>query len=261
MRIKTKMITRAAMFAMVGSAFTFGCGAQDPAAEQQEIIDNLIQAGYPAQDIEIFDGKVYVQKDAHVTLQASREMLETTGTAEQYRTTNLVGSAVTTICVNPTSQFNSIAQLSQGLDLAIENYNQLNLRINLVRGPATGCTANITARTAGGTGGSAGFPAGGLPYGEINIGTGLRNYSVDVSEHVISHELGHCIGFRHSDYYNRSISCGTGGNEGDAGVGAILISGTPSTATRGGSVMNACFRSTETGEWTSSDVTALNALY
>lgn len=29
----------------------------------------------------------------------------------------------------------------------------------------------------------------------------------------------------------------------------------------GGSIMNACFRTTETGELTSSDVTALNALY
>jgi len=29
----------------------------------------------------------------------------------------------------------------------------------------------------------------------------------------------------------------------------------------GGSVMNSCFRSTETGEWTSTDVTALQYLY
>ena len=86
-----------------------------------------------------------------------------------------------------------------------------------------------------GAGGSAGFPSGGKPYGTINIGTGLQSYSVDVNEHVITHELGHAIGFRHSDYYNRSISCGGGGhNEGTAGVGAILIPGTPSTATVGG---------------------------
>ena len=82
-----------------------------------------------------------------------------------------------------------------------------------------------------------------------------------MNEHVITHELGHCIGFRHSDYYDRSISCGSGGNEGSAGVGAIHIPGTPTDARVGGSIMNSCFRSSETGEWSSSDRTALDYLY
>ena len=238
-----------------------GCG-MDPEMERQEIVSNLVQAGYPESDIMISDGDVYVQNDALVTLEASREMLQTSSDSkEQYRTNNLVGTSVTKICVNPTSTFNSYSRLSQGLDLAIGNYNALGLRITFARGPTTGCTANITAQTTSGVGGSSGFPSGGKPYGTINIGTGLQSYSVDVNEHVITHEIGHTIGFRHSDYYNRSISCGTGGNEGSAGVGAVLIPGTPSTATVGGSVMNACFRSTETGEWSSTDKTALNYLY
>jgi hypothetical protein len=82
-----------------------------------------------------------------------------------------------------------------------------------------------------------------------------------VNEHVITHELGHTVGFRHSDYYNRAISCGSGGNEGSAGVGAIHIPGTPTGAVVGGSVMNSCFRSSENGEFTSSDRTALTTLY
>jgi hypothetical protein len=236
-----------------------GCGTEQ--SENEQIIANLIEAGYPETEIMVVDGDVWVGRDALVTRQASEEMLQREGSGEQYRTNNLVGTGVTKICVNPTSSFNSFSRLSQGLDLAIANYNALGLRITFARGPTSGCTANITAQTMSGTGGSAGFPSGGNPYGTINIGTGLQNYSNDVNEHVISHELGHTIGFRHSDYYNRSISCGSGGNEGSAGVGAILIPGTPSTATVGGSVMNSCFRSTETGEWTSSDRTALLYLY
>jgi len=261
------MFTRPKLFtvlAIVGGAWALalgGCAGQDPEDEQAEIIQNLVEAGYPAEDIEIFEGAVYVQKDALVTLQASREMLETWGSEEQYRTTNLVGASVTKICVIPTTSFSGKANLSAGLDLAIENYNQQNLRITFARGSAPDCTANISAVTGGPTGGSSGFPSGGQPYGQIKIGVSMNNYSVDVNEHVITHELGHCIGFRHSDYYNRSISCGSGGNEGDAGIGAILIPGTPSTATVGGSVMNSCFRASENGEWTSTDVTALNALY
>jgi hypothetical protein len=255
------MFKKAAVLVVSCGALMVGCGTE-PVDENQEIIENLIQAGFPEHDIMEADGDVWVGRDAKVSLEASREMLQPgKESLEQYRTTNLVGSSVTKICVNPTSTFNSYSRLSQGLDLAISNYNSQGLRIYMARGPTTGCTANITARTMSGTGGSAGFPSGGKPYYEINIGTGLNSYSVDVNEHVITHELGHAIGFRHSDYYNRAISCGSGGNEGSSGVGAIHIPGTPTTATVGGSVMNSCFRSSETGEWTSSDRTALQYLY
>ncbi|QSQ28567.1 zinc-dependent metalloprotease [Pyxidicoccus parkwayensis] len=250
---------------VVGCGLMAGCGTdgQDLQSDNDEIVSNLIEAGFPADDIMVVDGAVYTGRDAHVTLEASREMLQTPKeTQEQYRTTNLVSSTVTKICVNPTSTFNSYSRLSQGLDLAIQNYNNLGLSFQLVRNSTSGCSATITAQTTSGAGGSSGFPSGGKPYGTINIGTSLQSYSVDVNEHVITHEIGHTIGFRHSDYYNRAISCGgSATNEGSAGVGAILISGTPSTAVVGGSVMNSCFRSTETGEWTSSDITALNALY
>jgi hypothetical protein len=254
------MFKKAAVLVVSCGALLVGCGA-DPEAENEQIIANLIEAGYPQTEIMVVDGRVFVGGDAEVNLVASQEMLQRDGSAEQYRTNNLVGTGVTKICVNPTSTFNSYSRLSAGLDLAIANYNALGLRITFARGPTTGCTANITAKTMSGTGGSAGFPSGGLPYGTINIGTGLQSYSNDVNEHVISHELGHCVGFRHSDYYNRAISCGSGGNEGSAGVGAVHIPGTPTTATVGGSVMNSCFRSNESGEWSSSDRTALNALY
>ncbi|HEX5754612.1 MAG TPA: M57 family metalloprotease, partial [Archangium sp.] len=198
--------------ALLAGVALVGCGV-DPQVENQEIVSNLVQAGFPADDIMVVEDAVYVGRDAHVTLEASREMLQPgKESAEQYRTTNLVSTTVTKICINPTSTFNSYARLSQGLDLAIQNYNGLGLSFTMARGPTTGCSANITAQTMSGTGGSAGFPSGGKPYGTINIGTGLNTYSVDVNEHVITHELGHAIGFRHSDYYNRAISCGSGGN-------------------------------------------------
>ena len=260
------MFKRTAVLVVSCGALVSGCGTDgaDPRIENEEIISNLVEAGFPADDIMVVEDAVYVGRDAQVSLEASREMLQPGKKGpEQYRTTNLVSTAtVTKICINPTSTFNSYIRLSQGLDMAIANYNARALRISFARGPTTGCTANITAATMAGSGGSAGYPSGGRPYGQINIGTGLNTYSVDLNEHVITHELGHTIGFRHSDYYNRAISCGRNRqNEGDAGVGAIHIPGTPTTATIGGSVMNSCFRSSETGEWTSTDVTALQYLY
>jgi hypothetical protein len=240
---------------------SFGCGAD----QNDEIISNLIQAGYPADDIMVVDGLVYVGRDAHVTLEASREMIQVVpgSTDEQYRTTNLVGGGVSKICINPSGTFNNYANISSGLNGAISNYNSLGLQFTLARGPTTGCSANITIRISGTSpGGSSGFPSGGSPYGTINIGSGTNSYSVNVNKHVITHEIGHTVGMRHSDYYNRSISCGgSPTNEGSAGIGAILIPGTPSNATVGGSIMNSCFRSTETGNWTSTDKTAMWALY
>ncbi|GMU06660.1 zinc-dependent metalloprotease [Corallococcus caeni] len=255
------MFKKAAVLVVSCGALLTACGG-DAQSENEEIVSNLVEAGFPANDIMVVDNAVYVGRDAHVSLDASREMLQTGAeTAEQYRTTNLVGTSVTKICVVPTSQFNSYSRLSAGLDLAIENYNSQGLRITFARGSASDCTATISAKTTSGVGGSSGFPKGGKPYGTINIGVGLQDYSVDVNEHVITHEIGHTIGFRHTDYYDRSISCGTGGDEGASNVGAIHIPGTPTTASRGGSVMNSCFSSNETGEWTSSDRTALDYLY
>jgi hypothetical protein len=232
-----------------------------------EIIDNLIDAGYPESEIEVKDdGRVFVGGDAHVTLQASREMIGLTSDGHgdefrQYRTTNLVNTnIVDTICIDG-SAFNGT--MGQGLDMAIANYNQQNLAFTMVRttGNQANCDALIVGSVKGAAGGMSGFPSGGMPYGSFQIGKSTANYGVDVVEHVITHELGHAVGFRHSDYYNRAISCGSGGNEGASTVGAIHIPGTPQTASMNGSVMNACFHGGSTGEWTASDITALNALY
>jgi hypothetical protein len=260
-----------------------GCSveAEDPSRadveldeETREIVDNQLDAGYPEAEIEVLDdGRVFAGGDAEVTLEASREMIgvitrggdiwEPEGDDfRQYRTTNTISASVDTICVNGATYGGT---LSTALNNAIANYTNLNLWFNIVRtnvanGP--GCDATITANVVAGGGGSAGFPSGGLPYGTINIGNQVAGYGVAVATHVITHELGHTIGFRHSDYYNRSISCGgAASNEGAAGVGAVLIPGTPGTAVFNGSVMNACFHNGSTGAWTNTDLTALNTLY
>ena len=250
---------------LVLSALMAACQRGPTAEQKKETISNLLQAGFPENDIQLYDGDVYVGRDGHVTLEASREMRsdapDPSVACDLRIPSNLVGKSVTRICVNPSASFNSYSRLSQGLDAAINNYNELDLRITFARGPTTGCTANISADTMSGTGGSAGFPSGGRPYGAIKIGVGLQNHSVDVNERVITHELGHTIGLRHMDYFDRTISCGSGSNVGVGTKGAILSTGSPSTAIVRGSVMNSCVSSTGTGAWAGSDRIALDYLY
>jgi hypothetical protein len=261
------MFSKSALFAVVCGTLAFGCAHE--MSETDEIVDNLVQAGFPSDDIMIVDGKVYVGRDAEVNLAASREMLQTPdGAPEQYRTTNLVrASTVSTgmrkICING-SAFTGV--FSDALDRAIANYDARVLTFAMERTPgATGCSFIINGVMAPGVvGGSSGFPSGGAPFGTINIGDGLASFDVNTIEHVITHEIGHTIGFRHSDYFDRSLSCnGLPVNEESppSGLGAILIPGTPSGAVVGGSIMNSCFRPVETGEFTGTDLTALNRLY
>lgn len=271
MKTTTKTLVLTTMLATGCYTGAEGPEIRDAQLEEiEEIVDNLVAAGYPESEIGVLeDGTVYVGDDALVSLAASREMagLDKDGNPiddefRQYRTNNLVDPSVSVICVNPTAGFAGNANLMAGLQQAVANYNAQNLSFTMQIGGA-GCSANITANMDNSGGGVAGFPSGGLPYTAITIGQTVGTYGVPVATHVIEHELGHCVGFRHTDYFNRSISCGGGAqNEGDGGVGAVHIPGTPTTdVTASTSVMNSCFNLGSTGVWTASDVTALQYLY
>ena len=181
---------------------------------------------------------------------------------EQYRTTNLVSSPQTITVIGYTGGSNALDSKSRtALQMAVDNYNALNMGLSFTLSFSASTSADIVVyRVSGSAGGQSGFPSGGNPYKWVQLFSGTSAYSTDVVEHVITHEIGHCVGLRHTDYFNRSLSCGSGGNEGSAGVGAIHVPGTP-TGFDANSVMLACFSSSETGEFGSYDRIALEYLY
>ena len=189
---------------------------------------------------------------------------------EHYRTTNIVStpsSGQRTITISLGSGFPS--HYSTGLDQSISRYNNYNLKIRFQR-VSSGGEIHITGSNLGTTstggcilGRAAGFPKGGNPSSGFTLSTSscATNYlnTANRADEVIAHEIGHCIGFRHTDYMNRS-SCGQNSNEGSAGVGAIHIPGTPTTVSGNyNSWMMACTNGSPT--FSSSDGTALNYVY
>ena len=182
---------------------------------------------------------------------------------KQYRTSNLVSSPqVITVIGYTGGSYALTSKMRTALSWCVNNYNALNTGLTFSLSYAASTSADIVVYrnfTNGGAGGSAGFPSNGNPYKWVQIYAGMENYNTNVNEHVMTHEIGHCMGLRHTDYFSRA-SCGQNSNEGSAGVGAIHIPGTP-TGIDWNSVMLACFSSSEDGEFGFYDRVALEYLY
>ena len=256
---------------------TYSCqkeGFTDVQEVPQKVIDQLTEMGFNPDGIEIVEEGYRIERDIIIT----KEFLATVGEeirvpgAEQYSTTIRVATGgARNIAMFASKRFSS--GMVAGLDEAIARYNAQNLEITFTRvsrSKDADIVMNRLRKTDENSGilGSAGFPtASGDPYGEIKMSGILESsygLSTDGIATIIAHEMGHCVGFRHTDYFNRSISCGSGGNEGQdtTGVGAVWIPGTPIGAnpTTDLSFMLSC---TDGGDrpFTSNDQIALDYLY
>ena len=258
------------------SIAVFSCKKSEPVTEQdtvsvsQQVLDKIDKLGFSTENVIARDGGYLVEGDILLT----EENLTSDPNSpnlriaedEQYRTTNLVTGLPRVITV---SVSNLTTPYSQATDLAISRYNAQNLRITFQRVSSNG-NINIVGFNEGPSGGyitlgSAGFPtSSGNPYNQIQMNTNEYAYGanpdVNYLASVLTHEMGHCIGFRHTDYMNRAYSCGgRRSNEGSAGVGAIRIPGTPSKADAE-SWMLACSNGGNR-LFNPNDVIALNYLY
>ncbi|MFD2564643.1 M57 family metalloprotease [Aquimarina rubra] len=182
-----------------------------------------------------------------------------------YRTNNLVsvpssGRRVITVRGRSLSQ-----NLRRGLRRAVANYNNLNLRFRLELSFGNnngGKNIVVFSNSSNGQGGVAGFPRNGNPFNRIEIDGGSTTLPIGAIEHLMTHELGHCFGLRHSDFGTRS-SCPPflQGNEGAGSIGAVFIPGTDPSSNSQTSVMRACFRVNESGNFFRQDRVGLRRLY
>ncbi|RYZ62247.1 MAG: protease [Chitinophagaceae bacterium] len=190
---------------------------------------------------------------------------------EQYRTFNLVSPSkhpVIKVALNNSSAQHEAA-FSAALNEAIRRYTAEGLTISFQR-VSTGADITVVAyREVSNVLGSAGFPTStGSPYNQVRMNTyhystGTGTTNVNYIATIMAHEIGHCIGFRHTDYMNRAYSCGgRKQNEGQAtnGVGAVHIPGTP-TGGDPNSWMLACVGSNVNRPFNANDKVALRYVY
>lgn len=244
-----KKVNLTAMFALLAGLFLFAC-SETPEEEVRpdgevspEVLNQLSQLGFNVNDNGAFkvndgyivEGDIFLSNaDLQGQLNAS---LVPTPSEEQYRTTYMVAGLPRVINVYVSTSFNS--NYFNATDAAIARYNAENLRLQFQR-VTSQSSADISIVASPwyyglfGILGSAGFPtSAGNPHNQIML---TRSYYDNVSNlgaltTTIAHEMGHCIGFRHTDYFDRSYSCGgTADNEGASDVGAVHIPGTPTGA-------------------------------
>ncbi|MEO6978061.1 MAG: M57 family metalloprotease, partial [Mucilaginibacter sp.] len=210
------------------------------AAVSQKIAD----LGFSTDDVRKVGDNYLVEGDIMLTpanlSEASNSPTLRIAEVEQYRTTNLVKSLPRTVTVSISNLPTVYATATSN---AVARYNALNLTLKF-QVVSSGGDIQIIGFNEGPSGGyitlgSSGFPtSAGDPYNQIQMNTNAQAYGtnpdVNYLTSVLQHEMGHCIGFRHTDYMNRAFSCGgRRSNEGSAGIGAINIPGTPTKADAG----------------------------
>ncbi|MFC1225265.1 M57 family metalloprotease [Pedobacter sp. BG31] len=219
----------------------------------------------------IVEGDIFLPKSSLGKAKNSSNLI--IAKSEQYQTYNLVQNLPRTITI---SVSNLPAIYSTAASNAIGRYNSLNLKINFQLVSSNG-NIEIIGFNEGPTPtgirlGFGGFPFSGNPFNQIGLNTNPAafgtNPDVGYITSVIQHEIGHCIGLRHTDYYDRSYSCPQqSGNEGSSYdsadpqrfSGAIQIPGTPASA-EPNSFMLACNNGVDRS-FNTNDIVALNYLY
>lgn len=227
------------------------------------VINRIKALGFSTENVRALDGGYLVEGDIFLTDDhLNREFYAQwliIGNSEQYHTFNVVGGLPRLIKISTSGNVNS--NVSNAINAAIARYNAENLQLTFQRVTSGG---NINIKVVNGAQyiAAAGFPSNGNPYPEILFNRQYQNWNANTLATVFAHEIGHCIGYRHTDWMNRAYSCGSGGSEGQQndGVGAVHIPGTP-TGPDAGSWMLACIGNGVNRPFNNNDKTALNYLY
>jgi hypothetical protein len=174
---------------------------------------------------------------------------------DHYRTSNLVTGLPRVLTVRYAG---TLASISNAINAAIARYNAEPLLIKFQRVNTGG---NIVVGNVTGVAywAMAGFPSGGNPYNSILVSTAVATWPFGTLTTLMAHEIGHCIGFGHTDMVD-NFSCPGAGS--GSSLGFIHIPGTPVLgAGDPNSWMMRCISAGIDRPFTTYDKLALNFVY
>jgi hypothetical protein len=213
------------------------------------LVQKLIELGFAESNIVEYDDYFLVEGDISI----SKSELNLITSNKQARTNFLVSASNQTIRVFLNTNFGTLnTQMSSAVDDALYHYNLSGSSLDFIR-VYNSSQADIIVSEDGSIGsnvcGIAGFPTyNGEPYSSVRINESLltsfnHNQIVD----LVIHELGHCIGFRHTNWSTSKEPW------------AIQIEGTHLEDTE--SVMNGGNCGAEWSSFSFYDFAAINYLY
>ncbi len=241
--MKTTIVYRYALILSVLSGILFSCSknnVEPKSAESDPVLSYIKQLGYRDSQIKDIGEEYLVDEDIlfSKTSKPDESLLDKPKT-EQYGTANYVGyNLQPNILVYVDPSMNSY--LSE-INSAIAIWNSVaNCRVKFtITSTAASAHIRIINNNLGaGVCGAAYFPMNGLPGALVRININqIAGNSFAQRTRTIAHELGHCIGFRHTNWQSGEQQSGVLSDNG-AYFDAYHILGTP-TGGDANSLMNA----------------------
>ncbi len=230
-----------------------------PAADDATLAQQVAALGFRADMIEDHGDFVLVEGDIYL----SKAQLRTAGPLGaddpmsprfQYRTANLVSQANVRDIVVDVSGLASEPDWQTAAREALTHWSGItSSNVLMVEGAPADITVATTC-TSYNVAAYASFPAGGNVGPTIYVNS-CFGYSTSHAQkvHNMVHELGHTIGFRHTNYTQQGESAGV--------EGAVHIFGTPTSGNDPGSVMNGGTALNAWAGFSAADLTAVRSIY
>lgn len=207
------------------------------ALNDTKILARIAEMGFNIDDVRELDNFYLVEGDIMIPKERNDFITKQASTNNLVSSTNIASISV---YIHPSIPNSGVDNWRNEIGQALNDWNSIHgscVNFTLSSSPSSDIIIKSdTEWLPDETIASAGFPSNNKPYNTILINLDFdsnRNVSSGQKRRNIVHELGHCIGFRHTNWQKPRNQ---GGDNGYVGPGANLISGTPSDDVN--SVMN-----------------------